>query len=41
MRMDRRQTKYNIVDGQAQPDGPILVKIKKQYNDRDRGEYFN
>jgi len=39
--LERRHTKYRIVEEQTQPDGSILVKIIKQYNAIDCGEYLS
>ena len=39
--LERKGTKYRIVEEQTQPDGSILVKIKKQYNDHDCGDYLD
>lgn len=38
--LDRRHTKYRIVEEQTQPDGSILIKIIKQYNSIDCGDYL-
>lgn len=40
LQLDRKRTKYKIVDEETQQDGSIIVKIKKQYNDHDCGDYF-
>ena len=39
--LERKGTKYRIVEEQTQSDGSILVKIKKQYNDHDCGDYLD
>ena len=39
--LERSHTKYKIVDEQPQPDGSIMVKVIKQYNMCDVGEYLN
>ena len=40
--MDRRHNKYKIVEETEQSDGSVLVRVKKQYNDKaDVSEYFN
>lgn len=39
--MDRKRIRYKIVDEAVQPDGSILVKVKKQYNDHALGDYLN
>lgn len=39
--MDRSHTRYQILEETEQRDGSVLVRIRKQYNDRaDVGEYF-
>lgn len=39
--MNRNHTKYAILDETVQPDGSILVHVKKQINaDTDTSEYF-
>lgn len=30
--LDRNRTKYRIIDEAVQPDGSIIVRLKKQYN---------
>lgn len=40
--MDRRHTKYKIVEETEQSDGSVLVRVRKQYNDKaDVSEYFD
>jgi len=39
--LERSRTRYRIVDEQPQPDGSIIVKVIKQYNMCDVGEYLN
>lgn len=40
--MDRNGTRYQIVEETEQPNGSVLVRVKKQYNDKaDVSEYFN
>jgi len=39
--LERRRTKYRVVDEQTQPDGSIIIKIIKQYNNIDCGEYLS
>lgn len=41
MSLERGRTKYRIDEEAEQPDGSILVRIRKQYNDKDVSEYFN
>ena len=39
--MDRAKTRYVLVSETEQDDGSIVIRIKKQYNDRaDVSEYF-
>lgn len=39
--MDRTHTRYQIVSQEEQEDGSIIVRIRKQYNDKaDVSEYF-
>lgn len=40
--LERSRTRYIIVDKAEQEDGSIVVRVKKQYNDKaDVSEYFN
>ena len=39
--LDRRHTKYKILDETQQPDGSIMVKIVKQYNQSPVGDYLD
>ena len=39
--MDRRGTKYKILEETSQTDGSIVVKLKKQYNQQSIGDYFD
>lgn len=40
--MDRAHTRYQIVSEEEQEDGSIIVRVRKQYNDKaDVSEYFN
>lgn len=39
--MDRSNTKYQIVEEIPQPDGSIILKVKKQYNHHDTGDYLS
>lgn len=41
LQLDRNRTQYKIVDEQTQPDGSILIKIKKQYNGHHCGDYMD
>ena len=39
--MDRTHTRYQIVSQEEQEDGSIIVRVRKQYNDKaDVAEYF-
>ncbi len=41
LHLERTKTRYQIVDETAQPDGSIIVHVRKQYNDKaDVNEYF-
>ena len=39
--LERKRTKYKIISEEIQPDGSVIVKIKKQYNYYDCGDYLN
>lgn len=39
--MDRRGTKYKILEENMQEDGSIIVKLKKQNNQQAIGDYFD
>ncbi len=39
--LDRNKTPYKIIDEQEQPDGSLIVKIKRQNNTQPVGEYLN
>ncbi len=39
--MDRSRTQYKIVEEAEQPDGSILLVIKKQYNSSPVGSYLD
>lgn len=39
--LERNNTKYKILDEIVQPDGSIIIKIRKQYNNSDVGEYLD
>ena len=32
LKLERKGTKYEVLDTQIQPDGSLIVKIKRQYN---------
>ncbi len=40
-RLDRARTKYKILSEQEQPDGSLIVELKKQYNSYDPGSYLD
>ena len=39
--LDRTGTQYKILEETEQPDGSILVKVIKQYNQSPIGDYLN
>ncbi|MDE7218178.1 MAG: hypothetical protein K2O45_00915 [Oscillospiraceae bacterium] len=39
--MDRRRTRYRIMEECEQPDGSLIVKIKKQNNTQPVGGYLD
>ena len=39
--LEKRHTRYKVVEEAPQPDGSILVKILKQYNSAPVGDYLN
>lgn len=39
--LERTRSKYKITEETVQPDGSIIIKIKKQHNNQDCGEYLN
>ena len=39
--LDRSRTQYKILEEALQPDGSVILKLKKQYNQSPVGEYFN
>lgn len=41
VQLARKRTKYKIVEEAQQPDGSVLLKIKKQYNRYDCGHYMD
>lgn len=38
--LDRNHTQYKIVEQASQPDGSIILKIIKQYNQSPVGDYL-
>ena len=39
--MDRHKTQYKIIEETEQPDGSLIVKIKKQNNTQPVGNYLD
>lgn len=39
--LDRKQTKYKIEEEAEQADGSIILRIKRQYNDYNVGDYLD
>ncbi|MGI6013009.1 MAG: hypothetical protein ACOX7K_01810 [Oscillospiraceae bacterium] len=39
-KLDHANMKYQILEELTQPDGSIVVKLKKQYNNNDIGDYL-
>ena len=39
--LERNRTQYKIVEEKVLPDDSILIKVKKQYNSCDVGDYLN
>lgn len=39
--MDRKNTKYKILEEQVQEDGSVMLKVIKQYNQSPVGDYLN
>ena len=39
--LERSRTQYRILEKTEQPDGSLLVKLKKQYNSYDCTPYMN
>ena len=39
--MDRHRTQYRIVEEAEQPDGSLIIKIKKQNNTQPVGDYLD
>ena len=40
MQMDRHRTQYKIIEEAEQPDGSLIIKIKKQNNTQPVGDYL-
>lgn len=39
--LDRSRTLYKIIEETTQPDGSVIIKIKKQYNSSPVGSYLD
>ena len=39
--LERNRTRYKILEETTQPDGSIMIRIKKQYNQSPVGDYLN
>lgn len=39
--LDRSRTKYRIISEETQPDGSVVIRIKKQYNTSPVGDYLD
>ena len=39
--LDKSGTRYKILEENVQPDGSVIIKIKKQYNDHNCGTYLD
>ena len=39
--LNRKRVQYRIVEEVSQPDGSLIVRVKKQYNAHDCGDYLN
>lgn len=40
-RLDRKNTQYKILEEAVQSDGSIIIKLKRQYNDYNCGDYLD
>lgn len=40
VQLERKHTKFQIMDETEQPDGSIIIRIKKQYNSYNCDEYM-
>lgn len=40
VQLERKNTKFQIVSEEEQPDGSIIIHIKKQYNHHNCDEYM-
>lgn len=41
VQMDRHRTQYKIIEEAEQPDGSLIIKIKKQNNAQPVGSYLD
>jgi len=39
--LERSHTRYRITGEETQPDGSVVIRILKQYNQCDVGDYLN
>lgn len=39
--LDRGRTAYKVLEEQPQEDGSVLIRIKRQYNSYDTGDYLD
>ncbi|HIV67424.1 MAG TPA: hypothetical protein IAA32_00990 [Candidatus Butyricicoccus stercorigallinarum] len=39
--LERNRTKYRITEETTQPDGSIVLKVRKQYNQHSTGDYLD
>ncbi|MGN0135585.1 hypothetical protein [Anaerotignum sp.] len=39
--LERNKTAYKVLSEETQPDGSLIVKLKKQYNTYDYGSYMD
>ena len=41
LKMDRIKMQYKVISECEQPDGSLIIKIKKQFNSQPVGDYFD
>ena len=41
LRMDARHVRYRIEEEEVQPDGSVIIRIRKQYNANPTGDYID
>ena len=39
--LDKSRTKYKIIEETTRPDGSVVIKLKKQYNNAPVGSYLD